>query len=66
MRVDLEKIKAAQDIIDNFNALDLKHVEFFENNEQIDVPIEFIERYKFTELNNRDFLLMDIYKDGIE
>jgi hypothetical protein len=66
MRVDLKKIKAAQDVIDYFNTLDLKSIEFFENNKQINVPIKFIERYKLTGLNNRDFVLMGIYKDGIE
>jgi hypothetical protein len=60
-RVDIEKIKAAQDVINAFNHLALNEVEFFENGEQVQIPDGVIDEYRFTGLNNRDFITMGFY-----
>jgi hypothetical protein len=65
IRVDLEKIKAALAVIDEFNELDLNEVELYEGGELIKYPPGTLEKWRFVGLTNKMFVEMNIHRDGM-
>lgn len=62
--VDVDTIRHAQEVLDNFNRLDLEDCAFFDNG-RVTVPPGAIERFRMTGLSNKDFVLMHFHKNGI-
>jgi len=56
MRVDIEKIREMQEYRGQINELDLKDIEWYEKGKKIEHSSEEIEEFKFTGLNNIDFI----------
>lgn len=61
--VNVEDILAAHEVIAAFNRLDLREVELRRSGQPIAVTGKQLEDFRFTGLNNRDFILMDLYAD---
>lgn len=61
MRVDTEQIEAALRVLDDFNRLDLKEVEFFTNGVKINIDPHAVEQFRFTGLSNKTFVEAGLY-----
>jgi hypothetical protein len=55
-RVDVEHIRSLRAQLRAVNNLDLDQIEFYENGKPLKVQPEAIEDWKFTGLNNADFI----------
>lgn len=46
------------------NKSNLENIDFYENDELLNIPKEIIDRYKFIGLNNISFITTNYYKEG--
>lgn len=58
MRVDIERIKAIEAELKTINAVPLKDLEIYENGNQVALPENLIESWRFTGLSNVSLLEM--------
>ncbi len=64
MRVDIEKIRALVAELRDFNRLNLREIEFFENGGEINIPESLLVEFEYTGLSNKDFIdFLDEYRD---
>ena len=63
MRVDIESILEAKEILNIVNRLNLPDIVFYENDKIVNIDIKKIDDFVFTGLNNTDFILSGFYKD---
>ncbi len=56
MRVDIEKVREMQEYRRKINEQELKDIEWYEKGKKIGHSSEEIEEFKFTGLNNIDFI----------
>jgi hypothetical protein len=66
MRIDIEKIRALREELRAFNRLPLDEVEFYENGKPMNIPPSIVEEFKFTGLNNADFIDTEFWKEQRE
>jgi hypothetical protein len=59
--VDLARIRAALDVIGDFNRLDLADVDFVDAGNPFPVPPETIGEFRFTGLCNKDFVELEFW-----
>ena len=64
MKYQLERIKALLAELHEFNSHDLKDLELTENGEQIMIPDEVLEEWRFIGLSNQSFVEMEFWKEG--
>lgn len=62
MKVDIEKLIEAKKVLTDFNKLDLKDVELYENGIKINLNEEILNEISFTGLNNSDLIIYEFYK----
>lgn len=63
MRIDIEKIQVLQEELRAFNRLLLDEIKFYENGKPMNIPSSIIEKFKFTGLNNSDFVDMQFWNE---
>ena len=63
MRVDIEHIQYLLDERKKINVPDLADIEFFLDNRKVEISEDVIENFKFTGLNNIDFIATGAYLD---
>lgn len=64
-RIKISDIHSNQDFRDKINKLSLDEIEFVDDNgDIIKIDKSIIDDFKFTGLNNIDFILTDFYKEG--
>jgi hypothetical protein len=56
MRVDIERIRKLRAELEEINAIDLKDLQLFENNQPVTIQPKTIEWWKFVGLSNMSFL----------
>ena len=61
MRINLEDIRKNIEQQRKWNNVRLDRIEFYENGIQLDIPIELIDEFEFTGLNNIDFITTEFY-----
>ncbi len=61
-RVDIELILGMESFRRYINRLDLEHVDFFEHDVKLEIPLETIRQFGFVGLNNMDFITSEYYK----
>ncbi len=61
--INVEDIQAAWEVLAKFNRLDLHEVELHQNDQVLDISPEIIDRFKFTGLSNKDFILTGFYEE---
>tara|TARA_Y100000310_G_scaffold307018_1_gene348752 strand:- start:34954 stop:35169 length:216 start_codon:yes stop_codon:yes gene_type:complete len=66
MRIDIEDILKLIEAKRKLNSLDLKEIEFYENNKKVEIPEQIIKDWNFTGLSNIDFIDTDFYKHGFD
>lgn len=59
MQVHVEKVLDLKRQLREINSIDLKEITWLKNGKKIEVPINDIEDFRFTGLNNTEFV--DIY-----
>jgi hypothetical protein len=59
MRVDVEYAKHLRAELKKINAVPLDEIEWYENGKKLEIEKDLIEEWKFTGLNNVDFILID-------
>ena len=59
-----EEIKEIRDRLREINKLDLMDITFTENGKPIEVEKSLLDKFKFTGLNNTDFIDSEFYLDG--
>lgn len=57
MRVDIERAKAIQKERMEINSVELEELEIYKNGKRVSIDDGVIEEFKFTGLNNMDFIL---------
>lgn len=57
VRVDVERVRALKAELAAINQLELDQIEFYENGQPMKVDPESLEWWKFTGLNNTDFII---------
>lgn len=62
MIVSVEMIRAIQDMRVLVNLEQLEDLELYEDGKKLDIPIKFIDEFKFTGLSNIDFITSGAYK----
>lgn len=63
MRVDIETVIGFQKWRDQINRLDLNEIEFFENDIELNISKAKDHFFRFTGLNNLDFITSGAYKE---
>jgi len=63
MRVYVEEVQKMMEYRKSINDQDLKDIEWYAGGVKIEIGDKEIEEFKFTGLNNLDFMTMDFYKD---
>lgn len=66
MKVDINEVIAMFKRRREINSVPLENIIWMDGDKVLEVPREWIDRYKFTGLNNVDFIDMEIYKHGME
>lgn len=66
MRVDCEKVRALKDELREINQTPFDELEFYENGVKIDIENKIRESFKFTGLNNTDFVSTEFWKEEFE
>jgi len=61
MRVDLEEIIELEAKRLRINSVDIEDIEFYENGEKLEIPLDVIQKWRFIGLNNMDFITTDYY-----
>jgi len=61
MRINLEDIRKNVEQRREWNSARLDRIEFYEDGVQLDIPIELIDEFEFTGLNNIDFITTGFY-----
>ena len=62
MRVDLEHVRKLYEERMKINKLNFEDIEWYENGERVEVSPKIIKDFKFTGLNNTDFVTMNIFQ----
>lgn len=66
-RVNIEDIKKAKAFLNEINTIDLASITFTDENDvAIKIPQQFIDEFRYTGLNNSDFILSEFYKTGFD
>ena len=61
-RVDIEYVDWLKSEIRRINSLDINKIDFYENDEKLDIPKSLIDEFEFIGLNNCDFVTGKIYR----
>ena len=64
MKIDIgiEEILEAKEVLNNINKQNLSNIIFYENNKIINISPQVLDNFKFTGLNNTDFITSGFYK----
>ncbi len=62
MKVQIEAIIDIKNYLNSINKTDLNDLELYSKHKKIDIDQEAIEEFKFTGLNNVDFITSEFYK----
>jgi hypothetical protein len=60
-RVDIEYVDWLKSEIRRINSLDINKIDFYQDNEVINIPKSVIDEFEFTGLNNCDFVTGKLY-----
>ena len=60
--VDINEFKALHDKLKEIEKHDLEDILFIEDGKVVAIPFESIDQFRFTGLNNADFILSDFHK----
>lgn len=63
MRVDIEHVRKIQAERMKINKLNFDDIEWYEDGKKVKVSSKVCEDFKFTGLNNIDFITAEIYKE---
>ena len=63
MRIDCEKVRALKDALLEINLTPFDELEFYENGVKINIEKNIREDFKFTGLNNTDFVSTEFWKE---
>lgn len=63
LTLDIDELKKALSLIARINMLDIADITFVEGEEELDIPKKVVEEFKFTGLNNIDFIKTEYYKE---
>ncbi len=64
MKLDIEEIIKIQKTLDEINKVELDEIEFYENGKKLNISKEYIKDWKYTGLDNKNFILTGCYKFG--
>ena len=64
MRVDVEYVKKLQDERMKINNQSFENIEWYEGGKRLNIDKSIIDDFKFTGLNNTDFIISEFYKEG--
>jgi len=64
--IEVEEVCRLKARLREINALDLKDIVWTEEGTPVEVPAKWVEEWRFTGMNNADFIDTDFYKDGLE
>ena len=64
-KVNIEYILEIERKRQEFNRMDLGKVNFFKDGKKVNISQEIIDEYKFTGLNNMDFITTGFYDTGL-
>lgn len=62
VRISIEEINEAKKILNRINNYSIEDIIFTENGKDIEINKENYEQFKFSGLNNVDFIWHDLYK----
>ncbi len=62
--VDVEEVYRLQARLDEINSIDLREIIWLENGKPLDIPHSTIEKFRYTGLGNKEFILTDYYKEN--
>ena len=62
-KVHIEHIIYLKEEVDKINKLDLSKIEFYLEGEPIEIPETTVLEFKFTGLNNMDFITCEFYEE---
>jgi len=64
-KVKVSEIFALQNRLNEINRLNLEDIIFVDDqNEAIEIPHDIVDDFRFTGLNNTDFIISNFYKHG--
>jgi tyrosine-protein phosphatase YwqE len=66
MRVDIERVRELKAELRKINDCKLEDLQIFESGKEVVPNPELLASWKYTGLNNTDYILMEYYKEGDE
>ncbi len=66
MKINIEVIEYIQKVRCLINSISLDKIEFYKDGKKLEFDSKIIDDFKFTGLNNIDFILTGYYKDNNE
>jgi hypothetical protein len=58
MRIDIEEYMKLREEIKRINFVNIEDIEIYKNNKKIDIRTDIVKEFKYTGLNNMDFVVM--------
>ena len=65
MRIDVNEVKRLKERLREINALSLDQIEWYDGDTKVEVPPNWVEDWRFTGLNNADFIDTGAYLEGV-
>ena len=66
IRISIQEIESLQKRMTEINEPNLSDIEFTDNGEIVEIDPKILSDYKFTGLNNMDFINSGFYKTGFD